>query len=438
MQRVAVATSGGRDSTALLHCTLRQAQPLGLQVLALHVHHGLMPQADAWQAQVRAQARRWGAGFDTRCLQGQPAAGESVEAWARRGRYAALAEMARAGGASIVLLAHHRRDQAETWLLQALRGGGPAGLAAMPVVARREGITWARPWLDQPRALIQAYVRRHRLRVVEDPSNADPRFARSRLRQQLWPALLGAFPDAEAALAASSRRAAEAAALAQECAAEDLARCQAAAGLDIAAWLGLPRARRLNALRTWLAAACPAPCPQSLVDRLMGALAAAGSARHPAPGGELLQHRGLLRFQATEAAALPQAVAAPMSLRLDRPGLHALPGWPQGLLQVQACSEAGLPAAQLRQVQVLPRKGGERWQARTGAPPRSLKLQYQAAGVPAWERGGPLLANAAGELLWVPGLGVDARQQAQPGQPQLALRWLPGAGAPGGRGSVSS
>ena len=126
--RIAVATSGGRDSAALLHCTVRAAAALGVQVTALHVHHGLVAGADEWVAHVRRQALRWGAGFDMRRLKGVPGPGDSIEAWARRERYAALAEMAHAAGCPLVLLAHHRRDQAETWLLQALRGAGPAGL----------------------------------------------------------------------------------------------------------------------------------------------------------------------------------------------------------------------------------------------------------------------------------------------------------------------
>ena len=139
-RRVAVAASGGRDSTALLHCTVRQAAALGVEVMALHVHHGLLPQADQWLYQVQAQARRWGASFAATRVQGGPKPGQSVEAWARRERYRALAEMAKKAGCSAVLLAHHRRDQAETFLLQALRSAGPAGLSAMPLLAEREDL----------------------------------------------------------------------------------------------------------------------------------------------------------------------------------------------------------------------------------------------------------------------------------------------------------
>src|ERR1700749_4501123 len=151
---VAVAWSGGRDSVALLHATLAAARGLGTSVVALHVHHGLMADADRWASEVEALCERWNAGFACERLQGSPQTGESVEAWARRGRYLALARMARDAGASLVLLGHHLHDQAETVLLQALRGAGPAGLAAMPRAVERDGLTWARPWLARTGAEI--------------------------------------------------------------------------------------------------------------------------------------------------------------------------------------------------------------------------------------------------------------------------------------------
>lgn len=442
---VAVAVSGGRDSIALLHCCTRVAPALGLRVLALHVHHGLQPEADDWWRRVRMQARRWGAGFDGRRLAGGPAAGESVEAWARRERYRALAEMARVAGADLVLLAHHRRDQAETWLLQALRGAGPRGLAAMPGRVERDGLVWARPWLQQPRSAIEHYGRRYRLSVVEDASNADPRFQRSRLRQQVWPALLRAFPQAEQALASSCVQAQHAAALAQEIAAEDLPRCTNDHGLLVAAWAALPAARRRNALQAWLAYVLPAGAPVSLVDRLLGDLPALGRRSNwqvPAPGGWLRLQRGVLCPVQPEAAQPPEPVLpdptspGPASgvvragagdadrwLHLAAPGRYALPGWPGGTLVVEACTEHGLAPERLARVRCQARSGGERYQRTPRGVPRRLKLQYQAAGVPAWARHGPLLLDPTGALLFVPGLGVDARYCAAPGQRQLGLRW---------------
>src|SRR5690349_2292090 len=107
---VAVATSGGLDSTALLHATVQAASALGLRVVALHVHHGLQADADVWLQGVRSSCEAWSregrpVSFAATRLDGRPAPGESVENWARRERYAALARMAREAGASLVLLA---------------------------------------------------------------------------------------------------------------------------------------------------------------------------------------------------------------------------------------------------------------------------------------------------------------------------------------------
>src|SRR3989338_6181543 len=209
---VAVAFSGGRDSTALLHATAVAARDWpGATVVALHVHHGLSAQADGWQRHAEAACQVWAAeGLPVRLLCRRVrlnlSVGDSVEAVARAARYTALQEMAREAHADLLLLAHHRQDQAETLLLQALRGGGLAGLAGIPRDVIREGVRWVRPWLDHPRSAIEAYVAAHGLVYIDDDSNADPRYARNLLRMSVWPALVSAFPDAEANLAASARR----------------------------------------------------------------------------------------------------------------------------------------------------------------------------------------------------------------------------------------
>lgn len=293
---IAVAASGGRDSTALLHAVVRAAQPLGLRVNALHVHHGLQPAADAWAVHVREQCRRWGAAFHLARLEGAPAPAESVEAWARRERYAALAALARDAGCDAVLLAHHRQDQAETVLLQLLRSAGARGLAAMPAAVQRDGIHWLRPWRDQPRAAIEAYLRRHRLRWVDDASNADLRYARNRLRQQVWPALTAAFPGAEPVLAGAARRAAEEAQALRELAEADAAACTLDDALAVAAWRGLSAARRALLLRHLIERWCGRGAPETLVRRLLEELPACPSGQWPAPGGTLRLRRGRLGF----------------------------------------------------------------------------------------------------------------------------------------------
>ena len=315
---MAVAFSGGRDSLALLHATCRAALALGLQVAALHVHHGLLPEADAWLQGARRLCARWRRrGWPVRLhwarLSGQPAPGDSLEAWARAGRHAALAQLAQQAGATLLLLAHHRRDQAETFVLQALRGGAPAGLSAMPRLATRAGVDWARPWLDQPRSMIEAYVQRHRLQPVDDPSNADARLARNRLRLQVWPALESAFAHAETSLAAAAQRAQEARAALDELAGLDLTPLVDADGrLAVAGWRALSPARQANALRAWWAAQAGQSAPQSLVTRLLAEVPNQGVARWPAGGGwGCAVGRGWLRVVAPPGGQAKIAGCAP-------------------------------------------------------------------------------------------------------------------------------
>ncbi|HEY2927764.1 tRNA lysidine(34) synthetase TilS [Piscinibacter sp.] len=425
--RVAVAYSGGRDSTALLHATLKAAAGQGIEVLALHVNHGLSRHADAWQRHAQSQCERWAArGLPVRFLvvrlDTRPAAGDSVEAWARQARYRALRDLALQHGATLVLLAHHRRDQAETLLLQALRGAGLAGLSGMPQAVQRDGVTWMRPWLALPREQIEAYVRRHRLAHVDDDSNADARFARNRLRLAVWPALIEAFPQAEASLAESAAWAQEATACLNELAELDLLAVADDAGLHLRAWSALSTPRRSNVLRAWLRTSSGHAAPATLVARLLRELGGSGAAAWPWGEGELKRYRGLLRYVrgARPAVAVDERESA---LSIRRAGLHTLPGW-GGVLKVSRVKEGGVPLAWLAHLELKARTGGERFQAGIGRPPRSLKKQFQAAAVPAWERDGPLVYSG-GQLVYVPGLGIDARVIALPGQPQVTLRWLP-------------
>ena len=423
---VAVACSGGRDSVALLHATLRAAQTLGTSVVALHVHHGLMADADRWAAELEALCARWNAGFACERLRGSPASGESVEAWARRERYRALARLAREAGAGIVLLGQHLHDQAETVLLQALRGAGPAGLAAMPRVVERDGLTWARPWIARTGAEIDAYVAPLAVDVALDPSNADPRFARSRLRRDVMPSLRRAFPDADAALAAVARRAGEARAVLDEVAADDLRRLDAGAALSLAPWRALSIARRANALRAWLAGVLDGPVPQTLVDRLLAETLDDATRRWPVGGGRALRSwRGALAVVAPARARVtpagPRERGALSLLRCDR---YALAGW-DGTLEVFATARHGVAPHRLAQVEARVRAGGEQFALQPGATARGLKKQYQALDVPAEGRDGPLLFDPAGALLFVPGLGVDARAWAPAGAPQWGMRWHP-------------
>lgn len=245
--RVAVAYSAGADSTALL---LAAKALWPGRVVALHVHHGLQAAADGFEATASTVCRGLEVPLHVSRVLAAPAPGQSPEDAARIHRYTALADMARSVGAGVVLLAQHADDQAETVLLALSRGAGLPGLAAMPDRFERYGVRFGRPLLDVPAGALRSWVEAGDIPFVDDPSNADTRFTRNRIRATLLPAWEACFPGFRPMLARSARHAAQAQRLL-----DDLARIDLAGVGDppaIAALQALTRERQANALRHWL------------------------------------------------------------------------------------------------------------------------------------------------------------------------------------------
>jgi tRNA(Ile)-lysidine synthase len=188
---VAVACSGGLDSVALLHA----ACALGLQPIALHIDHGIHSDSAAWVMQVQAMAAQFGARFACIRVTGLSSDMPSLENAARNARHVALTQLCEQHGIKTLLLAHHANDQAETVLLNLLRGSGLGGVG-MPASRTVGDTTWLRPWLPVPRKAIEAYAAQHELSWIEDPSNHDETLRRNAVRHTLWPVLEGVEPRA--------------------------------------------------------------------------------------------------------------------------------------------------------------------------------------------------------------------------------------------------
>ncbi|HMN58441.1 MAG TPA: tRNA lysidine(34) synthetase TilS [Ottowia sp.] len=251
---LAVAFSGGADSTALLlACVARWPG----QVQAWHVHHGLQAAADDFERHCAAVCARLQVPLRVQRMDARAAPGQSPEAVARARRYEAFEALASTDQAraaiKTIVIAQHADDQAETVLLALSRGAGLPGLAAMPARWRRGGLVYARPLLDVPAPAIRAWLRARGEDWVEDPSNADERYTRNRIRARLLPVLQELFPAFRATFARSAAHAAQAQDILAEVAAQDLAACGQPPRLAALRQLG--PARRANVLRHWLAAA---------------------------------------------------------------------------------------------------------------------------------------------------------------------------------------
>ena len=417
---LALGLSGGRDSIVLLDALAALAPARGHAVTAIHVHHGLSANADAWAQFCADRCAALGVPFIARKVDVDRAPRTSLEAMARAARYTALADAARGVGASIVALAHHRDDQAETLLLQLLRGAGAHGLAAMPAVRTDSaGVLWWRPLLDTARADIDACAGERALTWIDDESNADPRHARNAVRHVVLPALRAVAPQAEQILARAAAHQADAASLLDELAAQDAQGALDNATLRRDALTRLPPHRARNLLR-WFLRGRGLPAPSSarlaaMLDQLRGTRTDS-LIRLAHAGKEIGVHQGRISLHAGRPAPFDVAWSGEPVVTL-----------PHGTLVFSRTQGTGIDAGRLASaaVRVRSRAGGERFQLAPDRPRRALKSILRDSGIPAWERHGLPLIYCGDALAAVVGVGIDAAFRPEPSQPGVTFAWRP-------------
>jgi tRNA(Ile)-lysidine synthase len=372
-KKLAVALSGGVDSVTLLH----QLRARGA-VTAIHVHHGLSPNADRWAAFCRRLCKRLHVPLSVVKVRVDKR-GQGLEAAAREARYQAFSK----ADAECIALAHNLDDQAETVLMNLLRGAGRRGASGMPAKSRFKGKTLLRPLLDTPREEIEAYARRHRLAWVEDESNADESLTRNFVRRRIAPLLEQKYPQWRRSLARAARHFSR-----REVGAQDLLR----------------KFLQTRGLR--------APSEAKLVEMLKQLTGGGSRTLIEHDGARLRLYRG--KVVSDQAGAVFAPIAWHGEPKLPIPELG-------GELRFRRARGKGIDASKPLRVRL--RAGGERLQPDAKRPRRTLKNLFQEAGVPPWERDRLPLIVCGDDLVWVPGLGVDARYRAPKNAPGVLPEW---------------
>lgn len=283
---VTVALSGGVDSVVMLHACVALAKQASssFTLNAIHIHHGLSPNADQWLLFCQQLCEQYQVGFQYKKVKVQAQARKSLEELARNARYAALDDLACGSSSSglsaahaescssglsaahaessspkpsLVLLAQHEDDQAETLLLQLKRGSGPKGLSGMAErFSKNTHVEYARPWINAGvgKQDILAYAQSQQLTWVEDESNQDSSFDRNFLRNEIMPMLSAKWPQISKTIARSASLCASQSQLVEALAAESLAKIQSPnAGLSLTGLAVLPTTLASEVIRLWSA-----------------------------------------------------------------------------------------------------------------------------------------------------------------------------------------
>ena len=393
-----------------------------LRLSAVHVHHGLSPNADRWADFCAEQCAARGIALTVHRVKVERKPGQSLEEEARIARYGRLL----ATDADVVALAHHGDDQAETVLLQLLRGAGVAGLAAMPSfrAARSGQAALLRPLLDLSRAHLVAYGKSHSLQWIEDESNSQPKYRRNLLRNDIAPLLAAHFPGYPNTLTRAAAHQAEAALLLDELAALDAAGAiderEVASEIDQRRLISLSPARARNLLRWFLRqAGLRPPSTARLAEMLRQVQTATADTRLSIvhDDAEIGCERGRVVVHSRSSLAT-----------YDRPwrGEDTL-FVPGGTLRFTPAVGSGIAAAALNKGQcfVRSRAGGERLQLAVNRPRRAVKKLLYDARVPVWQRSRLPMLWCGNELVAVPGIGVGIAFRAGEHDPGWDMSWEP-------------
>lgn len=418
-RRLWVAYSGGCDSHVLLQAMASLRKQLAIPVHAIHINHGLQADASSWESHCQQVCDSLSIPLEIVRVDARHESGESPEAKARQARYAVFEDMLQ--DEDVLLMAHHEDDQAETLMLQLLRGAGVKGLAAMPVQAPLGKGKLFRPLLGVTRAVLQQYARQQGLVWIDDPSNQDRRYDRNYLRHEIMPLLHQRWPAVTSTLSRSAKNMAESAELLQQLAAQDYQRYHVSGNrLPVTTLRELSIVRLRNLLRYWLKDICQLSMPdRQHLNRIVHEVLPAAQGANPLvnwPGGEVRRYRGELYAQ------LPWNEKTTDKVAIDWDGQQALPLNHQVLIPHRVMGQ-GVDPQWLSQkpISVRFRRGGEKCKPVGRDHHHSLKNLFQEWGVPPWQRERVPLLYVGEDIAQVIGYCICEPYQTRPQQEGLVV-----------------
>ena len=416
-----LALSGGLDSCVLLHLLAEANKTVPFKLHAMHVHHGLSPNADDWAKFCTAQCQQLSIPLEIVRLNIDKQSGLGIEATARTLRYSALFDYQIDGRyPDYIVTAHHQDDQAETLLLQLFRGAGLKGLSGMPVVDDSKRLL--RPLLQTSRQTLMDYAQSHGLIWCEDESNDNTYFERNFVRHEIIPALEARNPSVKNVIARTASHIAEASMLLDDLAAIDAATLLENNSLCLQGLSLLTHARAKNCLRWWFANnQLVMPNTEHLNELLEQLL----NAKPDANIHIELQHLQLKRFQ-HRAYLVPHHLVKETNLPYDLVwnGENRLKLPSGGELLFKQVVGAGLALKHgMTKLRITNRSGGERFKPDASRPTRTLKYLMQNAHIPPWAREQLPLVYWQDTLAYVPNIGVAADLQAGSQEMGLDIQW---------------
>jgi tRNA(Ile)-lysidine synthase len=419
-QRWCVALSSGLDSTVALHALSRVLPEVGeIPLRALHVHHGLYPDAENWTEAACDQARALSCPIEILRVSVDRPGGQSLEDCARRARYQALAAAMLPG--EVLVTGHHQDDQLETVILQLMRGAGVAGLAAMPELTALGPGSHFRPLLGFSRSELQGWATAQGLSWVEEPSNLDLSFDRNYLRHEVLPALRHRWPTAARAASRSARYCGEAQALLARQASLDIRDCAQGSELKVECLLAMDSARMGNVLRHWVSGLGLGTPPSHILQLVRSQVLEARQQALPRlawKGGEFRRYRGMLFALSGVPEAPDTVIGWSGEGPLDLPGglgrLTLVPGDGPGL-------DPRMLESGSREIRF--RRGGERLRLEGRQGHHGLRELFQERGVLPWVRGQIPLLYVNGKLAAVGNLWVAREFAAGAGSGALSVHW---------------